>query len=131
MPQPLEQRLASELSIRPQQVQATIALLDEGATVPFIARYRKEVTGFVNELKSELSNDDVVKNADVIALAKSYSNDDVLFLIENNAKKVYRIYHLTYSKCNAKGFHRYIEFEDINSIREYLEKEFISDFIEI
>ena len=56
---------------------------------------------------------------------------DVLFLIENNAKKVYRIYHLTYSKCNAKGFQRYIEFEDINSIREYLEKEFISDFIEI
>ena len=45
MPQPLEQRLATELSIRPQQVQATIALLDEGATVPFIARYRKEVTG--------------------------------------------------------------------------------------
>jgi len=41
MPQPLEQRLASELSIRPQQVQATIALLDEGATVPVIARHRK------------------------------------------------------------------------------------------
>ncbi len=44
MPQPLEHRLAAELSIRPQQVLATIALLDEGATVPFIARYRKEVT---------------------------------------------------------------------------------------
>ena len=86
---------------------------------------------FVNELKSELSNDDVVKNVDVIALARSYSNDDVLFLIENKDKKVYRIYHLTYSKCNAKGFPRYIKFEDINSIREYLEKEFILDFIEI
>ena len=49
MPQPLEQRLASELSIRPQQVQATIALLDEGATVPFIARYRKEVTGNLDD----------------------------------------------------------------------------------
>ena len=86
---------------------------------------------FVNELKSELSNDDVVKNADVIALARSYSNDDVLFLIENKDKKVYRIYHLTYSKCNAEGFPRYIEFEDISSIREYLEKEFISDYIDI
>lgn len=86
---------------------------------------------FVNELKSELSNADSVKNAEVIALARSYSNDDVLFLIENKDKKVYRIYHLTYSKCNAKGFPRYTEFEDINSIREYLEKEFISDFIEI
>ena len=44
MPAPLESRLAAELSIRPQQVQATMALLDQGATVPFIARYRKEVT---------------------------------------------------------------------------------------
>ncbi|MEZ5740621.1 MAG: Tex family protein [Burkholderiaceae bacterium] len=44
MPLPIEQRLANELSIRVQQVSATVALLDEGATVPFIARYRKEVT---------------------------------------------------------------------------------------
>lgn len=44
MPAPIEHRLATELSIRPKQVLATIALLDEGATVPFIARYRKEVT---------------------------------------------------------------------------------------
>lgn len=49
MPLPLEQRLATELSIRPQQVQATIGLLDEGATVPFIARYRKEVTGDLDD----------------------------------------------------------------------------------
>lgn len=44
MPLPIEQRLAIELSVRPQQVRSTIELLDEGATVPFIARYRKEVT---------------------------------------------------------------------------------------
>ncbi|TQV82412.1 RNA-binding transcriptional accessory protein [Exilibacterium tricleocarpae] len=37
-------RLAEELDIRERQVAATVALLDEGATVPFIARYRKEVT---------------------------------------------------------------------------------------
>ena len=37
-------RIASELSARPEQVLAAIALLDEGATVPFIARYRKEAT---------------------------------------------------------------------------------------
>ena len=49
MPLPLEQRLATELSIRPQQVLATIGLLDEGATVPFIARYRKEVTGNLDD----------------------------------------------------------------------------------
>ncbi len=42
-------RIATELGVRPQQVTATIALLDEGATVPFIARYRKEVTGSLDD----------------------------------------------------------------------------------
>ncbi len=41
----IPQLIAKELSVRPQQVEKTIALLDEGNTVPFIARYRKEVTG--------------------------------------------------------------------------------------
>lgn len=40
----ISRRIADELGIREQQVSATIALLDEGSTVPFIARYRKEVT---------------------------------------------------------------------------------------
>ena len=38
------QRIAVELAVKHQQVAAAVALLDEGATVPFIARYRKEVT---------------------------------------------------------------------------------------
>ena len=38
------QRIAAELSVQPRQVAAAVQLLDEGATVPFIARYRKEVT---------------------------------------------------------------------------------------
>jgi len=42
-------RIAEELSIRPQQVQASVALLDEGSTVPFISRYRKEVTGALDD----------------------------------------------------------------------------------
>lgn len=42
-------RIAEELSIRPQQVEATVGLLDEGATVPFISRYRKEVTGALDD----------------------------------------------------------------------------------
>lgn len=46
---PIEQRIAEEIGVRPQQVAAAIALLDEGATVPFIARYRKEVTGTLDD----------------------------------------------------------------------------------
>ncbi len=41
---PIEDRLAQELGAKPRQVAATIALLDDGASVPFIARYRKEAT---------------------------------------------------------------------------------------
>jgi len=46
---PIEHRIAIELNVRPAQVNAAIALLDEGATVPFIARYRKEVTGGLDD----------------------------------------------------------------------------------
>lgn len=42
-------RIATELNVRPAQVAATVALLDEGATVPFIARYRKEITGNLDD----------------------------------------------------------------------------------
>lgn len=41
--------LASELNIKLSQVDATIKLIDEGNTIPFIARYRKEVTGSLND----------------------------------------------------------------------------------
>lgn len=41
--------IASELNVRPHQVEATIGLLDEGNTIPFVSRYRKEVTGNLDE----------------------------------------------------------------------------------
>ncbi len=41
--------LAQELQVRPAQVQAAVQLIDEGNTIPFIARYRKEVTGSLND----------------------------------------------------------------------------------
>ncbi|AEF98934.1 Tex family protein [Methylomonas methanica] len=43
------QRIAEELSVKSQQVAAAVALLDEGATVPFISRYRKEATGGLDD----------------------------------------------------------------------------------
>lgn len=46
-----EERIAQELAIHSKQVMATITLLDEGATVPFISRYRKEVTGSLDDLQ--------------------------------------------------------------------------------
>ena len=45
----LNRLIAAELKARPEQVDAAIGLLDEGNTVPFIARYRKEVTGGLDD----------------------------------------------------------------------------------
>jgi uncharacterized protein len=45
----ITQTIASELSVRLQQVSAAIQLLDDGNTVPFVARYRKEVTGGLDD----------------------------------------------------------------------------------
>lgn len=44
-------KIAAELTIDVKQVRATVELLDEGATVPFISRYRKEVTGSLDEVQ--------------------------------------------------------------------------------
>ena len=43
--------IAQELNLRPQSVAATIELLEAGNTVPFIARYRKEATGSLDEME--------------------------------------------------------------------------------
>ncbi|HCS59231.1 MAG TPA: RNA-binding transcriptional accessory protein, partial [Gordonia polyisoprenivorans] len=47
-------RLAEELAVGEHQVAAAVALLDEGSTVPFIARYRKEVTGSLDDAQLRL-----------------------------------------------------------------------------
>ena len=47
----IEKRLADELAVSLHQIEATIALMDEGATVPFIARYRKEATGGLDDVQ--------------------------------------------------------------------------------
>lgn len=50
----IQQRLADELACREAQVAAAVQLLDEGATVPFISRYRKEVTGGLDDTQLRL-----------------------------------------------------------------------------
>lgn len=45
----ISRRIASELSVADGQVEAAIRLLDEGNTVPFISRYRKEATGGLDD----------------------------------------------------------------------------------
>ncbi len=54
---PIESRIAAELSVKPVQVAAAVALIDEGATVPFIARYRKEATGGLDDAQLRTLNE--------------------------------------------------------------------------
>ena len=47
----VHQQIAQELGVREQQVEAAVTLLDGGATVPFIARYLKELTGALHDAR--------------------------------------------------------------------------------
>lgn len=73
---------------------------------------------FENELKSETS---IKPYNEAKALARSYSSDDVLFVIDD---EVYRIYHLTFSS----GKPRYQEFVDGQAAVDYIEKQFIKEY---
>lgn len=57
--------ISKELSISSKQVSTTLALLDEGATVPFISRYRKELTGSLNEVQITAIRDRVQQLRDL------------------------------------------------------------------
>src|SRR3954462_11054429 len=52
------QQVALKLNIRPQQAEAVLNLLNEGATIPFIARYRKDKTGALDEVQIQAIQDE-------------------------------------------------------------------------
>ena len=55
------EQIASQLNVKPSQVTAVINLLDEGNTVPFIARYRKEMTGSLDDEQIRILADELVR----------------------------------------------------------------------
>ncbi|RNL49556.1 Tex family protein [Pedobacter jejuensis] len=57
--------IATELKVAEKQVTATVSLLDEGATVPFISRYRKELTGSLDEVQVTAIRDRVLQLRDL------------------------------------------------------------------
>ena len=64
-------RIAGELKVQPRQVAATAVLLDEGGTVPFIARYRKERTGQLDEVAITRIRDRLVQLSELDARRES------------------------------------------------------------
>jgi len=75
-------RIAGELNISNNQVTATVALLDDDATVPFIARYRKEATGSLDEVAITSIRDRIGQLRDLdkrrVAIFKSLEDRDLL-----------------------------------------------------
>jgi len=57
---PVSQRIAQELNVKQSQIEAAIALLDGGDTVPFISRYRKEVTGSLDDSQLRLLDERLI-----------------------------------------------------------------------
>src|SRR5512146_2370275 len=55
------EQIASQLNVKPSQVTAAIKLLDDGNTVPFIARYRKEMTGSLDDEQIRIIADELVR----------------------------------------------------------------------
>ena len=60
-----QHKIAKELGVLAKQVNATVELLDEGATIPFIARYRKEVTGTLDEVQVSAIRDRITQLRDL------------------------------------------------------------------
>jgi uncharacterized protein len=58
--QRIAQKIAEEIACRHQQVSATVGLLNEGATIPFIARYRKEITGGLDDIQLRLLDERLI-----------------------------------------------------------------------
>jgi len=76
-----EQRLASQLTIPARQIASTLSLLEGGATVPFIARYRKEATGGLDEVQIAAIKDQYQKLLDL-----DKRRDAILKSIEEQGK---------------------------------------------
>ena len=78
----IHQRIAEEISAHEKQVAAAVQLLDEGATVPFIARYRKEVTGGLDDIQLRLLEQRLVYLRELeerrFAILKSITEQDKL-----------------------------------------------------
>ncbi|WP_339864017.1 Tex family protein [uncultured Algoriphagus sp.] len=97
-----EVQIAAELQIKPHQVNATVQLLDEGGTVPFISRYRKEATGELDEVQVAAIRDRVLQLRE---LAKR--KEAVLKSIEEQGKLTDEL------KCKVEAAETMSKLEDI------------------
>ncbi len=75
-------QLTSEFNLRPEQVTNTVKLIDDGNTIPFIARYRKEATG---SLSDEILRDFFTTDFHIYVTLKN-KKEEILRLIDEQEK---------------------------------------------
>lgn len=83
---------------------------------------------FVEELKKEIGKEHFLYDKHLWAVAKCDSKDDVLYLSDESTDAYY-IFHLTYSEHNINGFPKYKKFIGIKAVKEYMEQEFITEYL--
>ncbi|MEO8211346.1 MAG: Tex-like N-terminal domain-containing protein, partial [bacterium] len=92
----LIEHISKSLSINKKQVLATVELLEEGSTIPFISRYRKEATGSLNEMQIADINSEMKRLNELIKrreyILKSISDQDKL--TDELAKKINNCWEL-------------------------------------
>ena len=87
----ISQRLADELNVAQSQINKTVELLDEGATVPFIARYRKEVTGGLDDAQLRQLEERLEARTDERAMSEDGVRQHLVnYINELNEKRVER-----------------------------------------
>ena len=67
-------KLSEDTNIRVNQIESTLKLLEEGCTIPFIARYRKEVTNNLNEEEIKLISDEYKRNLNLLERKEAVIN---------------------------------------------------------
>ena len=92
--------LVNTTNIKQSQIEATLKLLEEGSTIPFIARYRKEVTGNLDEEQIKLISDEYNRNLNLMDRKISVINlIDEKRAVESYSKNIVNFYNrLLFSK---------------------------------
>ena len=85
-------QLTSEFNLRPEQVTNTVKLIDDGNTIPFIARYRKEATGSLSDeiLRDFYDRLSYLRNLEDKKEEKSKKSGSIYDLLENNKNIIWK-----------------------------------------
>ena len=103
------EELTKDLNVRKEQVIATLKLLEEGATIPFIARYRKEATGALDENQIKSIGDLYTYYNNLLdIITKASSSGIIIDSISTINKSDYKVYNMTVLVENKEKLEKFM-----------------------